>query len=508
MTVRTGVTTAGTTTTDVTSQRPAAPAAGQRPRPQWLRSVRTRIVVTIMVLTSLAMLGAGVVVYALESDRIDQRARAQIEQEVAELRELSHDPLTGERFRDVQRLLEVFLSRNVPDDDEMLVGYAEGDATLRTRNRHGEDVLEDPAYRSELERLIEDGGFGTLQHDRYGEIWLTVVPMQTQDAAGRTTDSGALALVTFLDDEHEELNRTMTTYAVVAFVSVLLIALIAAFQSGRLLAPLRRLRETAEEITETGLDRRIPESGNDDITALTRTINGMLDRLESAFVGQRQFLDDAGHELKTPLTVLRGHLELVDPTDTADVAATRELLLEEVDRMGRLVGDLILLAKSRRPDFVTLEEVDLADLTETVLAKARALGDREWVLDEAPRETVSLDQQRITQAMLQLADNAVKHTDVGDTVAVGSAVEADVVRLWVRDSGDGIPPADREAVLERFARSRVRSGDEGFGLGLSIVAAIADAHGGGVRIEDARPSPGVHVEIRVPRRGEHTWPRS
>ena len=88
-----GRTTAGTTTTtDVASQDPAAPAAGQRSRPQWLRSVRARIVVTIMVLTSLAMLGAGVVVYALESDRIDQRARAQIEQEVAELRELSTTP--------------------------------------------------------------------------------------------------------------------------------------------------------------------------------------------------------------------------------------------------------------------------------------------------------------------------------------------------------------------------------------------------------------------------------
>ena len=506
MTPKTGVTTAATTT-DVASQGPSVPA-DQRPRPQWLRSVRARIVVTIMVLTSLAMLGAGVVVYALESERIDQRARAQIEQEVAELRELSHDPLTGKPFTNVQRLLEVFLSRNVPDDDEMLVGYAEGDATLRTRNRHGEDVLEDAAYRAELERLIDSGGFGTLQLDQYGEVWLTVVPMQTRDEAGRTTDSGALALVTFLDDEHEELNRTMTTYAAVAFVSVLLIALIAAFQSGRLLAPLRRLRETAEEITETGLDRRIPETGNDDITALTRTLNGMLDRLESAFVGQRQFLDDAGHELKTPLTVLRGHLELVDPADTADVAATRDLLLDEVDRMGRLVGDLILLAKSRRPDFVALDLVDLGELTESVLAKARALGERQWVLDECSHEVVGLDEQRITQAMLQLADNAVKHTDVGDTVAVGSAVEADVVRLWVRDSGDGIPPEDREAMLERFARSRVRSGDEGFGLGLSIVAAIADAHGGGVRIEEARPAPGSRVEIRVPRRGESSWPRS
>ena len=154
------------------------------------------------------------------------------------------------------------------------------------------------------------------------------------------------------------------------------------WQSGRLLAPLRTLRETADEITDTDLSRRLPVTGNDDITALTRTVNGMLDRLEEAFVGQRQFLDDAGHELKTPLTVLRGHLELLDVGSPDEIAETRELLLDEVDRMARLVGDLILLAKSDRPDFISRRAVDLTGLTVDVLAKARGLGDRRWSLDE------------------------------------------------------------------------------------------------------------------------------
>jgi signal transduction histidine kinase len=107
----------------------------------------------------------------------------------------------------------------------------------------------------------------------------------------------------------------------------------------------------------------------------------MLDRLEAAFVGQREFLDDAGHELKTPLTVLRGHLELLDPDDPEEVAATRELLLDEIDRMSRLVGDLIVLAKSDRPDFLRTRPVDLSTLTTDLLTKARGLGPREWVLD-------------------------------------------------------------------------------------------------------------------------------
>jgi signal transduction histidine kinase len=320
---------------------------------------------------------------------------------------------------------------------------------------------------------------------------VTLVPVT--DAQG----DGALVIVNFLRDEHEELDGTLRTYTLIALLSLGLISTIAAFQSGRLLAPLRTLEEAAREITATDLSRRIPERGNDDITALTRTINGMLERLDAGFAAQRQFLDDAGHELKTPLTVLRGHLELLDPGDPEELAHTRELLLDETDRMSRLVGDLILLAKSRRPDFLVPGEVELAALTEAVLAKATALGDREWRLDAVARGRSVLDEQRITQALLQLADNAVKHTDPGAVVAIGSAVDDGQVVLWVRDTGDGIPPEDREAVLERFGRSQVRSGDDGFGLGLSIVSAIAQAHGGTVRIGEGEAG-GAHVEVRLP----------
>ena len=236
---------------------------------------------------------------------------------------------------------------------------------------------------------------------------MTLVPVTN------TQGEGSLVIVNFLRDEHEELDRTLQTYTLIALLSLGLITTIAAFQSGRLLAPLRTLESTAREITTTDLSRRIPERGNDDITALTRTINSMLERLDSGFAAQRQFLDDAGHELKTPLTVLRGHLELLDGEDPAELAQTRELLLDEVDRMSRLVQDLILLAKSRRPDFLVLGEVHLADLTQSVLAKATALGDREWQLDGVARGRAVLDEQRVTQALLQLADNAVKHTDPG-----------------------------------------------------------------------------------------------
>ena len=202
----------------------------------------------------------------------------------------------------------------------------------------------------------------------------------------------------------------------------------------------------------------------------------MLDRLEAAFVGQRQFLDDAGHELKTPLTVLRGHLELLDDGDPEEVAETRELLLDEVDRMSRLVGDLILLAKSDRPDFVALGRSTSTGLTDDVLAKARAWATGPGRSTRPRSVTVPLDEQRVTQALLQLADNAVKHTAPATrsrsgrrTTAGGAAVGA---RHRARRAGRG-PGADLRAF-----RPQRRAGTTGLRSGPLDRPRDRRAHGG------------------------------
>lgn len=437
------------------------------------------------------MSGAGLLVYALEAARIERDVTDQIDQEIAEFRELTIDPLTGQPFDDVSRMLDVFLTRNVPGDDEMLVGYADDARPLRTRNPYGQEVLDEPAYQQAVDSPPVDGGTTVIASERFGEVWVTVVPVSNSDS------QGSLVIVNFLEGEHEELQGTLSTYALVALMSLALITTIAGFQSGRLLAPLRTLEETARDITATGLSRRIPERGNDDITALTRTINLMLARLEAGFAEQRRFLDDAGHELKTPLTVLRGHLELLDVSDRDEVAETRVLLLDEVDRMARLVGDLTVLAKSRRPDFLAPGPVDLGQLTASLLAKARGLGDRDWRLDARAEGSTIVDEQRLTQAVLQLADNAVKHTAPGDTIALGSSLSNGTARVWVRDSGPGVPEHQRGSIFERFGRGDVHPGDEGFGLGLSIVQAIVIAHGGSVSVSDAEPA-GALFELVLP----------
>lgn len=473
-------------------------------------SVRARITAAVAVLVISALTGAGLIVYAVEAQRVEAQTIDEVEQELDEfaiLEQQGVDPTTSEPFTSIEDLLILFLRRNVPDDDEVLIGWVGEEPVARFPRE--DELYRDPVFLDAVGPLVRSGGSVRIDTPRGRALVATQPVRQGQER-------GALVVAVYLAEDRGELLGTMRTYAIVAALLAFLAVAAAAWQSGRLLAPLRVLRETADELRETDLSRRIPETGNDDITALTRTVNRMLDRLETAFGEQRRFLDDAGHELRTPLTVLQGHLELLEVSDPVEVAETRELLLDEVGRMSRLVGDLILLAKSDRPDFVRPTPTELGELTEDVLAKVRGLGDRDWRLDGTAEVLVPVDGQRITQALLQLADNAVKHTRPGDVVAVGSSYDEGQVRLWVRDSGAGVPEGDRSAIFQRFGRSTLTEHDEGFGLGLSIVQAIVTAHNGTVRVEDARPTPprGARFVLTLPAvdlpssTEEDSWPAS
>jgi two-component system, OmpR family, sensor kinase len=466
-------------------------------------SVRTRIVVSLAVLVAAALTVAGVIIYVLETARLEASAIDQAEQELAEFSTMQ----SIEQFGDIDDVLRAFMERNVPSDNEMFIGWIDGEPKYGFSQRH-RDLINDTGFRADVAALTGPGGSAKVSSP-VGDLLLTVQPVSESQLDGTNAENqaraGALVVVSFLEDGRTELHSLMRTYAIVSLLSLGAITLVAMWQAGRLLAPLRRLNDAAREIGSGDLSRRIPETGNDDITALTATVNDMLGRLDGSFTSQRRFLDDAGHELRTPLTVLRGHLELLESGNPSEVTETRELLLDEVDRMSRLVGDMILLAKSNRPDFLRIANVDVDQLTRTAFAKAGALGERSWQLDATADITVRVDRQRLTQALLQLADNAVKHTDRGSEIGIGSAVEGGLVRIWVRDTGDGVPLADQALIFERFGRGPVRPGDEGFGLGLSIVKAIAEAHGGTVKVTDAVPH-GALFSINLPL-GD-TWPGS
>ena len=210
---------------------------------------------------------------------------------------------------------------------------------------------------------------------------------------------------------------------------------------------------------------------------------------------QRQFVDDAGHELKTPLTIVRGHLELLEEAPAAR-AQTLALVLDELDRMGRIVDDLLLLAKHEQSDFLDLTTVDVAALTDEIYAKASALSGRERLLEQRGRGIIVAHRQRLTQAVLQLAQNADTHAPDGEAVTLGSHVDRDVARFWVKDRGPGIASAEHGRIFERFRRGNERR-TGGAGLGLAIVRAIAEAHLGRVEVESA-PGTGATFTLVVP----------
>lgn len=473
-----------------------------------VRSVRLRIVASVVLLAGMALSGAGTAAYFVENSRMHARIDEAIHQEIQEFEELHRsgvDPRTGGRFAEIGRLFRVALQHNVPEEHEAIIGYV-GDATF-VHPRTSFPLARYQPFVAAVNAVGDNGGWGRVQTPE-GEVRFAVKPV-VQDGS-----RGQYVVAYFTAPERAEFADVVRTYAVVAAMTLGLLTVVAWVVAGRMLRPLRLLHETAREITDTDLSRRIPVTGNDNVSDLARTFNAMLDRLETAFGDQRRFLDDAGHELRTPVTIVRGHLELLDSADPADVTATRELVLDELDRMGRLVEDLIVLAKSGRPDFLEPRPVALGELTDDVLAKARALGHRDWQLDARAEGTIVADAQRLTQALTQLCSNAVAHTGPGDTIAIGSSAGEgdDVARLWVRDTGPGVDPGDAERIFERFERGRdaprgTGSGagsGTGSGLGLSIVRAIAEAHGGSVGL-DSHPSDGALFTLRV-RRGDRPRP--
>lgn len=455
-------------------------------------SARARILAWVLLVVLLALAGSLLATRTVLHNQLDQRLDNEIAHETGKLRAFlaSSDARPAGRPATVEAVLGRHLERNLPEKYETFFSIGDGAASRRSAIEPPVRLDTDPKFVAELSRATTPA-YGTVT-TAVGSARYGVVPVTIEGSPGR----GALVIVEFVDHAAGEINDVVGVMAAMSGAALVLAGLIGWLVAGRILAPVREVRLAAEQIGETDLSRRIEVRGSDDVAALGRTFNTMLDRLESAFAGQREFIDDAGHELRTPITIVRGHIELMGD-DPGENAATRHLVLDELGRMQRIVDDLLVLAKSGGPDFLAPGETDLADLTVETLAKSRPLADRVWRLDAVAEVKVRADGQRLTQALLQLVSNAVRHTVPGQEIALGSEVTATTARLWVRDTGEGVPPDSRSRIFERFKRGSNSSGDDGAGLGLAIVAAIAEAHGGRVLL-DTVPGEGARFTMEIP----------
>ena len=441
--------------------------------------VRARVVGAINLLVAAGLLTAILATRQVLFDNTNDEIEALLTQEVEELRRLTVgvNPTTGELFGDDSAaVFDTFLSRNVPAKDEAFFTISSG--------RPYASSFDPPVQLLSIDEVVR--GWAALTEPTRASV--NTVAGEARYLAVPLTGSGqapaVFVVAIFSSERTGDVNEVVTVLLVASLVVMLATVIVSWSLASTVTRPLRDLTRAATRVSEAELSTRIPERGNDELAQLSRTFNAMMDRLEDAFRLRQEFLDDVAHELRTPITVVRGHLELMS-NEPSERAQTVALVTDELDQMNRYVSDLLLLARAEHRDFLQLAVVDMAELAESVLVRASALARRQWILDTRPQlrqVTCLADRARLGQALINLCDNAARHTADGDQIGIGVHQIGDRVLLWVRDTGSGIDAATRERLFNRFSRGPGRQDGQSTGLGLAIVASIAKAHGGAVDV--------------------------
>ncbi|WP_305045235.1 sensor histidine kinase [Geoalkalibacter sp.] len=279
------------------------------------------------------------------------------------------------------------------------------------------------------------------------------------------------------------------------------------FLADRALAPVENISRTMAQINTENLSRRLPEADqHSEIGRLVQNFNRMLEQLESSFHRLRQFAADASHELRTPLTVLRGETEVAlrwtkNPEEFRGILESN---LEEIDRMSRIIEDLLLLAKSEAGQTpMTIKQVNLNLLLQELALQGKILGENKGIavslkLPENLEVQVRGDELRLHQMFLNLLSNGIKYTPTGGRVDLLLRVEGNQAVIEVRDTGVGMAPEHLQRIFDRFYRiDRSRSLESGAGLGLSIVKWIVEAHQGQISVTST-PGEGSCFQVRLP----------
>jgi two-component system, OmpR family, sensor kinase len=310
---------------------------------------------------------------------------------------------------------------------------------------------------------------------------------------------GEAAAVHLTEDDRDEVLGALAIVLGVGAVALLAASLIAWISVGRLLRPLKEIAGAADAISREGdLARTIPDGGRrDEVGVLAAAFNRMLARLDAAFRRERLFISEASHELRTPITICRGHLEVLGPDpEPEDVRNAVDVVVDELGRLGRIVEEMTTLARVDDPDFLRPTEISLHDFMDGVGVKAEPLLDGRLAVEPPPPgAVVEADPERLTQALLNLLTNAAVHGD-GGPIDLRVVAEPEAWRFEVSDEGGGLRPGEEATIFRPFHRGRTRAG--GRGLGLAIVKGIAEAHRGAAGVEN-RPGRGATFWIRVPK---------
>ncbi len=307
----------------------------------------------------------------------------------------------------------------------------------------------------------------------------------------------------------EEFEDTMKRLLIIMIISIItsisVTIVVGYFMAKKTMKPVDQIRRAAVNISSNNLDERIDIKGRkDELGRLAETFNAMISRLKDSFQRINQFSIDVSHELKTPLTILKGETELALRKERTNEEYKRSMQsnLEEIDRMSRIIDDLLLLSKAETKDIgMNLEKVDLRDLLADVCMNMKLFGENkgvEIVVRELEDIRLVGDELKLRRMITNVVENAIKYGHRGGHVMVSSYKQNGFACVNVEDDGPGISPGDIKYIFDRFYRAdRSRKRESGSGLGLSISKWIAEAHKGSIDVQ-SRPAAGSVFTIKLP----------
>ncbi len=341
-----------------------------------------------------------------------------------------------------------------------------------------------------------DDGLTTISTDETGRLRVLTEPVVVDG-----NRIGTFRVADPLTSVDQALASLRNRFIAVGLGALLLSVIIAIWLANLITRPLRRMAAVASAVDSGDLSHRIDYRGDDEVGVLAEAFNHMMDRLEEGFRLQRDFVSDASHELRSPLTVLRGRIEqLADHSgDRQAVDAEATELMREVRRMERLTEDMLTLAKAERGGLVQRRRMPIDDFVEDLRRDLPLLGSRHYDVESNLHGELQADPDRLAQVLRNLVTNAVRHTGPDGHIEISIGSENGSAVFAVVDDGTGIEPDQLGRIFDRFHRTdegRSRA-EGGSGLGLAIARAIVEAHGGTISASST-PGQGATVRFRIP----------
>ncbi len=418
-------------------------------------------------------------------------------------------PLLGYKksFKSTTQLEQIapFLARDLTSKDTVALVLNKTGKVLAI----GKRLPEEPPYPSPVSAYYSRSLAGENEVDYttwIGKHHLLVIYIPLRELPGKDRILGVVQLSTILNPVDKILTRqklALSLGIVIALISGVILAL---FTITSILKELADMVVTCKVIANGDLNRRVvlPRSG-DEVGELASAFNDMIDRINASFKAQKRFIAKAAHELRTPVTVIMGSLEILVRIKDKDPKASINLILNtqrEAQKLHKLCESLLDLSRLdlNLSSYLRRERIDLENFFSSFIEKVSILAsnsNRVLAMKKGPPVSIDADAHILDRVLYNLIENSIRHTDEGNSIVLGWDVEREGVKIWIQDEGEGIHPEDLPHIFEPFYQGKKSRKRGGTGLGLALVKAMIEAHGGSIRVH-SHPTKGATFTIILP----------